>query len=69
MDRTPVEGVIVLVFDGVSSFSEGLARIFVEDKVGFIDTQGKKNFIAVSVSFYLWQFWFLLQLYIIQRFC
>lgn len=32
--------VIDLVFDGVSSFSEGLARIFVGDKVGFIDTKG-----------------------------
>ena len=32
--------VIDLVFDGVSSFSEGLARIFTGDKVGFIDTKG-----------------------------
>jgi hypothetical protein len=32
--------VIDLVFDGVSSFSEGLARIFVQNKVGFIDTKG-----------------------------
>ncbi|OAQ39869.1 hypothetical protein A5893_09885 [Pedobacter psychrophilus] len=32
--------VIDLTFDGVSSFSEGLARIFVDDKVGFIDKQG-----------------------------
>jgi hypothetical protein len=32
--------VIDLEFDGVSSFSEGLARIFVGEKVGFIDTAG-----------------------------
>lgn len=32
--------VIDLEFEGVSSFSEGLARIFVGDKVGFIDTNG-----------------------------
>lgn len=32
--------VIDLVFEGVSSFSEGLARIFVGDKVGFIDNKG-----------------------------
>jgi len=32
--------VIDFVFDGVSSFSEGLARIFVGEKVGFIDTKG-----------------------------
>jgi hypothetical protein len=32
--------VIELVFNGVSSFSEGLARIYVGDKVGFIDTIG-----------------------------
>lgn len=32
--------VIDLVFDGVSSFSEGLARIFVGGKVGYIDTKG-----------------------------
>jgi len=32
--------IIDLVFEGVSSFSEGLARIFVGDKVGFIDTNG-----------------------------
>lgn len=32
--------VIDLVFDGVSTFSEGLARIFVGDKVGFLDTKG-----------------------------
>lgn len=34
------EVVIDLVFEGVSSFSEGLARIFVGGKVGFIDTEG-----------------------------
>jgi len=32
--------VIGFQFDGASSFSEGLARIFVGDKVGFIDTNG-----------------------------
>jgi hypothetical protein len=32
--------IIDLVFEGVSSFSEGLARIFVGDKVGYIDTKG-----------------------------
>jgi hypothetical protein len=32
--------IIDLVFDGVSSFSEGLARIFVDRKVGFIDNKG-----------------------------
>jgi hypothetical protein len=32
--------IIDLVFDGVSSFSEGLARIFVRGKVGFINTKG-----------------------------
>ena len=32
--------VIDLEFEGVSSFSEGLARIFVGGKVGFIDTNG-----------------------------
>ena len=35
--------IIDLVFEGVSSFSEGLARVFVGDKMGFIDTNG--NFI------------------------
>lgn len=32
--------VIDFEFDGASSFSEGLARIFVKEKVGFIDTKG-----------------------------
>lgn len=32
--------VIDFEFDGASSFSEGLARIFVGDKVGFIDVKG-----------------------------
>jgi bifunctional DNA-binding transcriptional regulator/antitoxin component of YhaV-PrlF toxin-antitoxin module len=32
--------VIDFEFDGVSSFSEGLARIFIDEKVGFIDIRG-----------------------------
>lgn len=32
--------IIDCVFDGASTFSEGLARIFVNGKVGFIDTGG-----------------------------
>lgn len=40
--------VIDFVFDGASSFSEGLARIFVNEKVGFIDTKGN---VAIEPKF------------------